>query len=692
MPPESRNKVILDSNDDSIYDTAIILIGITQDIDQEELVKNMNTMIDGFEESKMTLTGPIPMTQAITKRTYSEFMKTLPAAIVLVAGILILFHRNWKIVIITGLPVLCSLAITFGILGGANLTLTPQVVLIAPILIALGVAYGLYIANRYSDESQIEDRQERIKVAVKTTGKAIFLSALTTAIGFASLLTVQMIPLQVLGFGLSIGIMICYAITMLTVPSLVMALNYQKKGEIKVKEKLGNIPVVHRKKIMAIASIFVIFSVILIPSVVANMDFIKMAPQDEPVILKMREYSDKFGGGQQGMILIEGRVPIGNNVRGSMRDAEVLEDVDWLSGDLRGVKNTNVISIVDIMKMIKPPEPQNPQAQIIIDLIESYTYFNYNSSFWDLIQNSATDNKLPGMDKTIQVTLIDIFYNTLSTEMRGMFINSDYSKTILYIDMPTMDVVNTKKAVLEVNDITERYQQGIKTSHLTGFGAILVAVNDMLVESAIWSTVIALILVLFVLAVIFKSVKFSAITLIPVCFVVILQPITLITIGGLGGLINPSDPYFSGELNLFTAVLGSIIVGIGIDFGIHMTERIRERGLNVEGIKHGVATSGMAFVEATVTMIGGLSAVFLIDIPAIQEFILLVMILLTYSVIGALFILTAIYSIIVRRRESLGLPIEGVKGSEDYTSSPFREVTGDKLPLKASVKLDSMDR
>ena len=146
--------------------------------------------------------------------------------------------------------------------------------------------------------------------------------------------------------------------------------------------------------------------------------------------------------------------------------------------------------------------------------------------------------------------------------------------------------------------------------------------------------------------------------MIPVCFVVILQPLTLIGIGGLGGAINPEDPLFSGELNLFTAVIGSIIVGIGIDFGIHMTERIRERGVNDKGIKHGVSTSGMAFVEATVTMIGGLSAVFLINIPAIQEFILLVMILLTYSVLGALFVLPAIYAVIVRAREARKLKRE----------------------------------
>lgn len=650
MPPSSKQKVIIDSNGDSIFDTGIILIGITQDIDQVKLVKDMNEHVKKNQFSKMTLTGPIPMTQAITKRTYEEFTKTLPAAILLVAGILMLFHRTWKIVAITGIPVLCSLAITFGILGGLNMTLTPQVVLIAPILIALGVAYGLYIANRYSDEAHIEDKDERIRVAVRTTGKAIFLSALTTAIGFGSLMTVQMIPLQVLGFGLSMGIMICYAVTILTVPSLVKALNYRKTGEIKLKEKIGNVPVVHRKKIIFVVIVFVIASIIVIPYVQANMNFIKMAPQDEPVIIKMGEYSDKFGGGQQGMILVRGIVPRDEvSVKDSMKDVETLDEIDILGIELNNVENTIALSVVDFMKMIKPP------AQVV-DFLEAYLgpylgdQIDLNQSFWTLIHKAPENSIL--LQKSPQLIVIDIFYSTLSSEMRGMFINDEYSRTLIYIDMPTMDVVSTKKAVLEVDKVTEEFYAGRSTSHLTGFGAILVAVNDMLVFSSIQSTILALLLVLFVLAIIFKSIKFSAITLIPVCVVVILQPITLIGIGGLGSMINSADPFFTGELNLFTAVIGSIIVGIGIDFGIHMTERIRERGLTLDGVRYGMATSGMAFIEATVTMIGGLAAVFLVNIPAIQEFILLVMILLVYSVMGALFILTAIYTLMIRYREA----------------------------------------
>jgi predicted RND superfamily exporter protein len=690
LPPETKKSIIIDSNDDTIYETGIILMGISKDADQLKIVKDLKATIEReAQHCNMTLTGPIPMTQAITERTYNEVSKTLPAALILVASVLILFHRTWKIVVITAVPITTSLAITFGVLGITEMVLTPQVVLIAPILIALGVAYGLYIANRYSDEKDIKDPEERIRKAVKTTGKAIFLSAITTSIGFASLMTVNMIPLQVLGFGLSMGIMLCYICTILTVPSLVMILDYRKKGEIPVKEKIGAIPDNNRKKIVAAAIIITIVSAVLIPTVAANMDYVKMAPQDEPVIQKMREYGDKFGGGDFGLILVTGDPAEEDDIDDSLKDIDVLKDIEDMEDQINddpndpndpSIENTNALTIVTVMKTVKIPPFEveggfNILLPIFLDAAEDFT----NMSFWDAISSDRMEN-FP----EAQESIINIFYNTLSPEMRGMFINDDYSKTLIYVLMPSMDVIETKKAVDAINIITEKYEAGLDTSHITGFGAILVAVNEMLVWSSLQSTILAILLVLVVLTVIFKSFKYSAITLIPVCLVVIWQPITLISIGAFGEFLNPGDPYFSGELNLFTAVIGSIIVGIGIDFGIHMTERIREKGEDIASVKHGVGTSGMAFLEATITVSAGLSAVFLINIPAIQEFILLVILLMIYSVVGAIIILPAIYSIIFRARKARA-------GEDDKPQEvvPFKDPRVSKIPSGSTADLKS---
>ncbi|ODS35701.1 MAG: hypothetical protein A7315_05270 [Candidatus Altiarchaeales archaeon WOR_SM1_79] len=674
IPNDMKKLLVIDTNDDGIWDSAGIIMGVVSD-DQEGVMERLYDLIDKYyidsraEEGsynswdkwwerietgeihcRMTPTGPVPMTQALTERTYQEFSVVLPAALILICGMLIFLHRTLKIVIISGMPIFCSLIITLGLLGLTGWVLSPQVILVAPILLALGVAYGLYIANRYSDEKQnIKNKKERMRVAIRTTGKAIFLSAVTTAVGFSSLMFVDMVPMRVLGFGLTTGIMICYAVTMLTVPSLVMFLDYEKKGKIRSVERIGMIPIRHRKKIIIIAIVITIVSgsLALGGSIQANMNLTEMAPQDEPTIEKMDDYTEEFGGGQLGMVLVRGAsapTPGDDNQHtkgyGSMKDIEVLDDIDAMEAKLKTISEPKInppLSVVDVMKMIKVPE--SVISRIPIDSfpeeVQQRIYDFINTSFWDAIHIANDDESSLWnlyFRKTQQESIINIFYNSISTEMRAFLVNKDYSKALVYIDMPSMDAISMERAVDQVNKIVKDYPAGKSTSKLTGFAALLVAVNNLIMLNSLFSLILALVIVLFVLIIIFRSLRYAGLTMIPVTLVVCWIPLTL---------------YMTGiDLNLITAMIGSIIVGIGIDYGIHMTERIKESGEHFPGIKKSVETSGFTFLEATATIVAGLLSVFLINIHSIQEFITMVIILLIFSMIGAMLILPSIYAML----------------------------------------------
>jgi predicted RND superfamily exporter protein len=666
IPEDFKKLLVIDTNDDGIWDSAGIIIGVHKDADQtavmEGLYKQINKYyVDSREEPghynsrrewwkrietgsincAMTPTGPVPITEALTARTYQEFAIVLPVALTLICAMLVFLHRTIKIVVISGIPIFCSLVITLGILGLTGWVLSPQVILIAPILLALGVAYGLYIANRYSDEkANTDDKKERMTIALRTTGRAIFLSAVTTAVGFSSLMFVNMIPMIVLGFGLTVGILICYIVTMLMVPSLVMALNYEKKGKLRSAERIGMLPIRHKRKIVIAAVFLTIISLALIPSIEANMNLTEMAPQDEPSIVKMEEYSREFGGGQLGMVLIYGSPspPDDQELKGSgsMKDIEVLDAIDRLEEELRGIEGINPpISVVDVMKLIKVPESMVNQIplQNLPDPIKSRIEEFANTSFWDVIHTAGQIDSLiwyNRYDKSIQDSIINIFYKSLTTEMRSFLVNFDYSRALIYIDIPATDAVITEKTVNEVNDAVSHHQPFISTSKLTGFAALMVAINNLIMFNSLFSLFMALVVVFFVLIIMFRSLRYAALTMIPVLMVVAWEPITLVMTGI--------------DLNLITAMIGSIIVGVGIDFGIHMTERIRESGENVTGIKKAVETSGFTFLETTATIVAGLLSIFLINIRSIQEFITMVIILLVFSMLGAMLILPSIYA------------------------------------------------
>jgi predicted RND superfamily exporter protein len=726
IPPASLNSLVQDTSGDGIYDTSIMLIGLDPDSDKEEIIDKMLTpgrkinddpkvpgLIDDFyvdpnpeggifsvfqEESyyteeawldrkedgtvhcRMSLTGPTPLTIAITDRMYAELTWVTPVALAGVLAALFFFHRTLKILIIALVPIICTILLTFGILVllGANVemvVLTPQVTMIAPMIIALGVAYGLYIANRYSEESEITDKSERIRFAVQTTGTAVFLSALTTAIGFASLMLVDMLPLRVLGIGLSMGILISWGMTMLLVPSLVLALNYKKKSKTQEAAKwLGEVPVNHRKKILLVASLFTIVSIVALVNVEANMDVMTMAPDDESVVLSMRAYSENFGGGQMGMLYVQGQpVDFEENgktswVKDSLRDFDMIKMMEGLENNIRADKETysTPLCVVDVMKMIKVPDFTNSTywqlfldyidremgPGIIAETVNETAQGLVGMSFFDAAQGADPAVQLPIIDESARQFLVNVFYNSLSVELRGMLVNEDYSRGLMYIDMPHMDLVKTGRAIDKVNNYSNRYPD-LHASKITGFGAVIVVINEMLLQLAMMSTVIALAFVLGVLWLIFRSIKLAIFTLIPVVLVVVWQYSVLrgLMYTGVGismfqGVEDPwGMPYFSGSLNLFTATIGSIITGIGIDFGIHITQRVREKGMSREGVAYAVSTSGLSFIESTTTMICGLVPMMLIPIPIIKEFVILVTVLLIFSAAGAILVLPAIYTL-----------------------------------------------
>ncbi len=637
IPADFKEMLVADSNGDGIYDTTGIFVGLDKDTDQKEFYYDAGELLESAPHNytRMYLTGPVAITRSLTERTYTEVTIVIPFALAFVFASLLFFHRTWKIVLITAVPIGLSVGLTFGIMGLLDMLVTPQVMVIGPVLIALGVAYGLYIANRYSDERQITDRRERVKAAVVATHRAILLSAITTSIGFASLMTANMAPLKVMGFGLSVGMIISYAVTMVTVPSLVAFLNYEKSGELVGWKKAGEIPVCHRKKIVALSVVLALVSIALIPRIEANMDLVDLSPKDDVTIQKMAEFGEKFGGGQLSMAVLRGSRATDLPEDGSMEDVRVLGAIESKEEEIREGPYVSAMSVVDVMKTVRVPEnitinksrlpPWFPDLGILPD---NYTLVTENTSFWDVI----TQNPVVSRNPSLQQTLVRLFYQSLSVEMRYLLVNQDYSKTLIFVDMPTMDTASTKKVVERINSILQEPDVNLASaSPLTGFAPVLVAINDLLLRNAIQTLVIALIAVLLVLSVAFRSLKYAAMTMVPVTLVSIYQPLTLYAL--------------RLEMNLLTGIIGSVIVGIGIDFSIHMTERIREHGETINSVKYAVSTSGMSFFEATTTMILGLSSAYIAGIASVNQFVMMISVLLVFSAAGAMLVLPAIYAI-----------------------------------------------
>jgi predicted RND superfamily exporter protein len=605
----------------------------------------------------MTLTGPVPITNSVTKYSFVLFWQIFPLGIIAVALGLFLFHSDLiqtgrvriiqgiKVVIISGLPTLCSVWWTLGIIGYLDYEVTMTVIIVGPILLALGVSYGLHITNRYAEESGTPE--DKMAIALQSTGKAVLLSAITTVIGFISLVSTPMAPIKTVGIALAGGIVVVYILTMVMVPNLTMLLDLKKPSHPppKIIEFVVEQPINWSKITLSIFVILMLTSAFWArPLVEENIDLLDMAPEGQPPILKMKQYSQEFNAGQIGMLLVDGAIAGDRDDDSTENDDPFakLQDIEMLENRTDRVDRTNAISIVFLMKSVGVSVNLSgtsvlPFCDIIGGTGEEVCHVIFDreqdqdATFWKVLSTFNTEDDA---NKRVQIFLLDVFYASLTQETRQLFINETFQRSLIYIDMPFMNVKETQTAVDEINIYAEQsYPGGISSSPLIGVAAVTIAVNELIVGSQWTSLGFALIATLFTLAVVFRDPRFALLTTLPVVFTVAMQWLVM--------------QQMDVTLSLVTVMIGSILVGVGIDFSIHIANRIREQGGTIEAVREACTTTGMSLIEAVFVTCLGLATAFFIPIPALKPFVLTIIILLIVAASSALLLLPAIFTFLI---------------------------------------------
>ncbi|HIF46266.1 MAG TPA: hypothetical protein EYQ73_05670 [Candidatus Poseidoniales archaeon] len=694
--------------EDTLLDRAVIIIGVSESRPAKVIIEDTQGMLNDIASEErpcdynvdgspmcnwddlgitMTLTGPVPITNAVTEFSFKLFWQIFPLAIVLVAGGLFIFHSDvlqtgsWrpiqglKVVIIAGLPTLCSVFWTLGLLGWADYEVTMTVIIVGPILLALGVSYGLHITNRYAEETGTKD--EKIRQSMASTGKAVFLSAVTTVIGFISLTFTPMKPIETVGIALSGGIIIVYILTMAMVPNLTLLLDLRKPKHppLPIFEKAVEIPIRWSKAVIAFFMVLIFISGYWgQANVEENIDLLGMAPEDDSSVIAMKRYSNDFNAGQVGMILVHGNISgdAAQDDPSESEPAEKLMGISALEANLNSVDQTTAVSIVFLMKSVGFGLNISGEAAYVIvdnplvpeplrDFLEPFVNRTYEEdlTFWELLtepEKYGTDNP------QVQRFLLNVFYSSLTDETRGLFISEDYSRSLIYVDMPFVAVAETQIAVDAVNDYTHMsYKGDISSEELTGVAAIAIAVNQLIVDSQ-WSSLgFAIVLTLMTLAIVFKDIRFSICTTAPVIATVSLQWLVMWQM--------------DVPLSLVTVMIGSILVGVGVDFSIHIANRIRELGGGLEAIRTATVSTGMSLFEAATVTTLGLVTAYQIPIPEIKPFITVIIILLWIAAASALMLLPAIFVLL----EEMGV------GSTGGASAMARKLGLGKIASRGEI-------
>ncbi|MCJ7632215.1 MMPL family transporter, partial [Candidatus Bathyarchaeota archaeon] len=470
------------------YKVAVIIFQLADNADYTEILKNVKIAIEkDARYSDMTVTGGIAMQEAMKEQTFQSLKIVLPLAAISVALVLFFFHRTLKGLIIGFMPLGYALLLTFGVLGIIQPELTILSIAVAALLLGLGVDYSIYLANRFAEEHTVEDKVERVERTLGHTGKAVFMCAFTTIIGFGSLMTSNMPPMVTFGFGCALGIMFAFISATILVPCLCLVLKFEKHETHHEWKRFASFIVDNRKRLFAVACFFVVLSLVVLPQVKTDVNFLEMAPEGIPEVEKLLEYSKNFGGGTNFNALY-----IETDSQG-LTYPEVIEAIYNMEVEIRNAGGS-AYSIADEIKKIN-------------DVLE-------RSKIIEKIAELAGVNKVI-LDKIAKKGLVD----------------DQFSKTIIVVSFPAgISVQTLEKVVKRVNEIAQNavIPQNGRISPLAGQDVVSVEINKQIMSSQATSLLIALLLVLACLIIGFNSIGIGFLALIPVLVVIAWEPGALV--------------------------------------------------------------------------------------------------------------------------------------------------------------------
>ncbi|HEC94334.1 MAG TPA: hypothetical protein ENI45_00020, partial [Thermoplasmatales archaeon] len=277
---------------DDLTATAVTFL-LTDETDNKDILTKAENVIKRVN-TQMTLIGSLPQNAALEERSLKNMAIIFPLAIIFVSIVLFFFHRTLKGLIITFLPPAYAIILTFGLLGIIAPELTMISIAIVALLLGLGVDYSIHLMNRFLEEKG-EDLTLTVEKVLKTTGKAVLLSTVTTMVGFGSLMISSMSPIIHFGFGCALGILFCFISAALLVPCLVLILRFEEKSRVPGWKQLARFAAENSPKIVFLGCVVAVLSLLVLPQVGTDVNYFEMAPQGEPVIEKTKEFSERFG-------------------------------------------------------------------------------------------------------------------------------------------------------------------------------------------------------------------------------------------------------------------------------------------------------------------------------------------------------------------------------------------------------------
>ena len=559
-----------------------------------------------------------------------------PAAVLLIFGFLVVAYRD-LLDLILGVVALGMASIwTFGFLGLTGIPFNQIMISIPPLLLAVGIDFGIHAVNRYR-----EDRAtglgvgDAMQVATDQLLVAFFIVTGTTVIGFLSNLASELPPIRDFGIVAAVGIVFTFLIFGIFLPAAKVWVDRRRESwpiPTFSQRPLGEegsalgevlsvgVGIADRAPVVLLV-LALVFSAGAagyatgVDTSFSQEDFLPpeevpavlkalpepFAPSDYDAVATLNFLEDKFTSSQGGSVTIY--------LQGRMENDAALERIyragedppeEFVTDGNRRVESTSIVTI------IRDRADADPEFAALIE------------------RNDNNDNGVPDDN-------LPTIYRELEASPAG-----DRASEYLADDRRSARIVYTAAAAESDREVTaagheiaDRFRSDATP---TGNTVVFQAVSDLIYESALTSLVLAL-----GATVVFLVFIYWVLEGLPSLGIANLAPI-VVAVASVAGTMRLLDVPF----NAFTATILSLTIGLGIDYSVHVVHRFvderRERPL-IPALRRTVIGTGGALLGSMATTAFGIGVLTLAVLSVLGQFGILTAMSIVYSFLASLLVL-----------------------------------------------------
>ena len=619
------------------------------------------TLESQYPGSTIQVTGSVALDHEELETALSGAVSSALMALTLITLCLYFGLRCYKMVIATFIILITGLIWTTGFAAAAIGHLNIISLAFAVLYIGLGVDYAIHYCLRYQETTNPDLNPTIIQETTNKIGPSLLLCAITTSIGFFAFTATDFLGVSELGLIAGAGIFIGLFVTLTVLPALLLLFRIDThQTRSKLPDWIVEFPIKQHRIIVAVSLLAAIFSLIVISKLQFDPDPINLkAPDSESVIaFKQLQHSDYFSP-LTITVLTDSDLKAQSIVE-QLKQLDVVKDAitvfDFVPENqeikLDLIDNLSLLIGTDLQHLTQKPEEisttksiisfkavvddlvQNGQSSvdlsILTNLQSSLDHFLSGANASSNPQPALTllqNNLLGYLPLTMQkldhgLNADSITLNSIPQQLEDRWLNSKHTYRI--------EVLPSKPLTNQTNlDNFVRAIQSVAPD-ATGFPVVCIESTTAIVEAFIQAFLSAFIVITLILLISLRSLKASLLVIWPLA---------------LGGLLTcATTVLFNTPFNYVNVIALPLLLGIGVDNGIHITQRFRaatdsENPLKTSttpAIFYSNLTTVLSFFSLTLTSHAGMASMgWLLAIGVLYAVICTLVILPAYQVSAA---------------------------------------------------------